>query len=99
MLYASSAGPYRSDMPMQPNPISETEGPFCPSVLMTVLPLQQLERVCPTVASKSGDAPQHAQRLDRAGALDRPHVRHVEPELVEDCGYRALRLFLIAADE
>src|SRR2546426_2758481 len=60
---------------------------------------QQLESVCPVIAQKAGDAPEDAQRLDRAGRLDLPHVGRLPAELLEDSGHRLLRPFVIAAYE
>src|SRR6187399_2312171 len=68
---------------MQPRPMSETEGPLFPRVLMMPLLLQQLECMRPAVAQESGNAPEYAERLDCARPLDRSHIRHVEPELID----------------
>ena len=37
MLSARSAGPYMSDMPMQPRPMAETLGPCGPRVLFFMI--------------------------------------------------------------
>ena len=53
----------------------------------------------PFVPKKTGDAPQHAERLDRAGRLDLPHVRRFPAELIQNAAYGLLRGLVIAADE
>src|SRR5208283_3594664 len=60
---------------------------------------QQLEGVSPTVLRQAGDAPQHAQWLDRAGGFDGPHVGRVPPELVENPSTFGFRALVISADE
>ena len=53
----------------------------------------------PFVPKKSGDAPEHAERLDRADRLDLPHVRRFPAELVQNAAHGLLRHLVIAADE
>jgi transposase len=49
----------------------------------------------PAVAQESGNAPEDAQRLDGARALNASHIRHVEPELIEDGLHIALRALMV----
>src|SRR5271157_2530570 len=61
---------------------------------------QQLERMRRPVALRdSGDAPEHAERLDRPRRFDRAHILRVPAELVEDLGHDPLGLGIVAADE
>src|SRR5208282_4458354 len=61
---------------------------------------QQLEGVRRPVAfTDAGDAPQHAQRFDRARRLDRAHVLGVPAELITDFGDGLFRVCVGAADE
>src|SRR5436309_15222894 len=46
--------------------------------------LQQLERVRPFAAEKSGNAPEDAERLDRARRFDGAHVGRLPSELSEN---------------
>ena len=62
-------------------------------------PLQELERVRPRVPQEPGDAPEDAERLDRARGLRRAHVLRLPAERVEHLGHHTLRLFVVSADE
>src|SRR3954468_5534068 len=59
----------------------------------------ELERVGPLVAEEAGDAPEHAERFNRAGGFHAPHVFAFPAELVEDAGDGLLRGRIVAADE
>src|SRR5256885_15825105 len=60
---------------------------------------QQLERVTPAAAKESGDAPEHAQRLDRARRLDRAQVLGVPAESIEHGPHLRLCRLVVPADE
>src|SRR6185369_12246596 len=60
---------------------------------------EQLESMGPLIAQKTGDAPQHAQRLDGAGALDLAHIGRLPAELVEQAADRLLGRLVVPADE
>ena len=53
----------------------------------------------PAVAQESGNAPEDAERLDRACAFDHSHIGYFEPELIQDGLHLALRAVVVAADE
>src|SRR5574340_203684 len=58
---------------------------------------QQLEGVGPFLAQKAGDAPEHAQRLDRPGGLRLPHVRRVPSKLIKHAAHEFLGAFVVSA--
>src|SRR2546426_8229524 len=61
---------------------------------------QQMEGVAgPLVLAKSRDAPQLAQRLDRARRLCGAHVRTLPSELIDDSRHNRLRPRIIATVE
>src|SRR3989344_2891716 len=53
----------------------------------------------PLVAEEAGDAPEHAQRLDRAGCFGFAHVGCFPAELIENTAHRRLRRLVVPADE
>ena len=61
--------------------------------------VQKLERVRPLVLGEAQDAPQHAQRLDRARRFHLAHVGCLPAELIVDAAHDGLGLVVIAADE
>src|SRR5438105_2603129 len=61
--------------------------------------LQHLEGVRPVVPEEARDAPEHAERLDRAGRLDAAHVLRLPAELGEDRRDLDLGRGAVAADE
>src|SRR5262245_3103840 len=60
---------------------------------------QQFERVRPAVCEEPGNAPENTERLDRAGSLDLPHIRHIESELIENRRDLAFGTLVVTADK
>src|SRR5580765_3975352 len=69
--------------------------PLLPSRLL----LQQFERVRPLVSKEAGDAPQHAERLNRPRRLGASHILALPAELIQDAPDLSLGGFIAAADE
>jgi hypothetical protein len=60
---------------------------------------QQLERVQrPVALANARDAPEHAERLDRARRFDCAHVLGIPAELIEKLRHDPLGVGVIAAD-
>ena len=61
--------------------------------------MQDFERMRPLIAQETGDAPEHAQRLDGAGGFSLAHVGRFPTELVEDAAHFLFRCLVVAANE
>src|SRR5512140_137172 len=61
--------------------------------------VKNLERVAPFIVQKSGNAPQHCQRLDRARRFGLAAVERLPAELIENSRHGLLRVIVVTADE
>jgi hypothetical protein len=65
----------------------------------TPILFQQLKRVDPVVLQEAGDAPEHAERFDRARGPGRAHVRRFPAELIQNHRHGFFRRVIVAANK
>src|SRR6266542_82538 len=82
MLSASSAGPYRSDIPMHPSPIADTSGPFLPSLrtFIDVPPRPRSEASASSAPPLVAEDPVHRHVLSPTFGLTEPAEGALEDE-------------------